>query len=393
MTLPIAVLGSTGSIGKQALDLARRHPERLRVVTLAAGSNAALLAEQAKEFRPSVVALADESGLPELRDLLKDQSMTVAAGREGLHAAATHPEVRRVLLGMSGFAALEPALAAANAGKDLCLANKEALVAAGELLKDAARKSGAQLLPVDSEHSAMFQCLLGEDPASIRRLILTASGGAFRDLPTEALASVTPEQALHHPTWKMGAKITVDSATLMNKGLEIIEAHRLFDVPVEKIVTVQHAQSIVHSLVEFVDGSTKAQVGPPDMRVPIQYALLYPERVEWDAPLLDWTQTGAWTFGPLDEKRYPCLTLAREAAARGGDTAAALSAGDEVAVHAFLAGRIAFPDIARVVEYVVDQHETQPLSSVEALVASDQRARGTAEAGVHRITQERPLSG
>ncbi|MBW3624862.1 MAG: 1-deoxy-D-xylulose-5-phosphate reductoisomerase [Armatimonadetes bacterium] len=385
----IAILGSTGSIGKQALDIVQRQSDRLRVLTLATGSNADLLAEQALEFRPTLVALADENGLPHLRDRLKDTGILVTGVDEGLHAAATYPGVQRILLGMTGFAALEPALAGAQAGKDLCLANKEALVAAGDLLVRAARDSGAQLLPVDSEHSAMFQCLLGEDPASVRRLILTASGGAFRDLPASDLEHVTPEQALDHPTWRMGAKITVDSATLMNKGLEIIEAHRLFDVDIDKIVTVQHAQSIVHSLVEFMDGSTKAQVGPPDMRVPIQYALLYPHRAEWEAPLLDWTRTDAWTFGPLDEARYPCLTLAREAAQAGGDAPAVLSAADEVAVQAFLDRKIGFLDIARVIEYTLEAHRPQPLDSVEGLLEADRWARRQASACSARIAGER----
>ena len=383
--LPIALLGSTGSIGCQALDVVRRHPERLRVVTLAAGSNADRLAEQALEFRPELACLCDEAQLPRLRDRLQGSGIAIAGGKNGLHEAATHPDVKRALLGMTGFAALEPALAAARAGKDLCLANKEALVAAGDLLKDAAQASGAQLLPVDSEHSAMFQCLIGEDPSFVRRLILTASGGAFRDLPEDALATVTPEQALNHPTWRMGAKITVDSATLMNKGLEIIEAHRLFDIDVDRIVTIQHAQSIVHSLVEFADGSTKAQIGPPDMRVPIQYALLYPDRPAWNAPLVDWAQASAWTFGPLDERRYPCLTLAREAARRGGDAPAVLSASDEVAVEAFLANRIGFLDIARIVEHTLEAHLPQPLSSIEALFAADAWARRQATAEVERV--------
>jgi 1-deoxy-D-xylulose-5-phosphate reductoisomerase len=375
--LPVSILGSTGSIGRQALDLARRHPERLRIVALAAGSNAELLAAQAEEFRVETVAIMDETHLPVLRDRLP--GCQVVAGEAGLREAAMRPEAKRVLLGLTGFAALDPALSAAAAGKDLCLANKEALIAAGELLARAARASGARLIPVDSEHSAMFQCLLGEDPKSVRRLILTASGGAFRDWPEDALERVTPEQALRHPTWKMGAKITVDSATMMNKGLEIIEAHRLFDVPVERIVTVRHSQSIVHSMVEFADGSTKAQLGPPDMRVPIQYALFYPERVEWDAPLVDWTRPGAWDFAPLDEGRHPCLKLAREAAQNGGDAPAALSAADETAVEAFLAGRIGFLDIARVVESVLREHRPRPLETIEALIETDRWARRRAE--------------
>lgn len=381
----IALFGSTGSIGRQTLDLARRHPDRIKVIALAAGSNAEALARQAEEFQPRLVVLADEAALPRLKAALKHLPCEVIAGEEGLIAAATHPDVTRVVLAMVGFAGLRPALAAARRGKDLCLANKEALVAAGDLLKDAARASGAALLPIDSEHSAMFQCLLGEDPASVRRLLLTASGGALRDLPLDRLKRVTPQEALNHPTWRMGDKITIDSATLMNKGLEIIEAHRLFDVPVERIETVWHPQSIVHSLVEFVDGSTKAQIGPPDMRVPIQYALLYPDRVAWDAPLLDWTQAATWTFGPLDPSRYPCLDLAREAARRGGDTPAALSAADEVAVEAFLLQRIGFLDIARVIEYTLSAHATAPLDSIERLETTDRYARAVAQSHVERL--------
>lgn len=364
----IAILGSTGSIGTQTLDVLRSMDERFRVVALAAGRNSRLLYEQVAEFRPSLVcaeARLDPDQLSGARIL----PITEMAG---------HPDVDIVVVGTTGAAGLAPTLAALRAGKAVALANKETLVMAGELLTAAVTRE-AQLRPVDSEHSAIWQCLWGEQPDAIDRLLLTASGGALRDRPLASLAAVTAEEALKHPTWNMGRKITVDSATLFNKGLETIEARWLFDVPLERIEVVMHRESIVHSLVEFRDGSVKAQLGLPNMRLPIQCALSYPERLPCPAvPRLDLAALGSLTFGAPDFERFPCLALAMEAGRQGGAYPAVLAAADEVAVEQFLSKRLGFNDIARVIESTLAAFRPSGGVDLEAILAADGWARAHA---------------
>jgi len=362
----LAVLGSTGSIGRQTLEVVRSYPDRFQVIALAAGGNVELLAKQIGEFQPRLVAIGATDSAQRLRD----------AGYELLspEELASHPDVDLTVVAISGKAGLSPTLAAIEAGKSIALATKEALVMAGEIVTAEAKRCGAQILPIDSEPSAIWQCLRGEEK-SIARLILTASGGPFRQLKWEELATVTPQQALSHPTWKMGTKITIDSATMMNKGFEVIEAHWLFDVPLENIEVVIHPQSIVHSFVEFVDGSIKAQLSLPDMRLPIQYALFYPERPPSELPRLDISNMGPLTFEAPDLGKFPCLRLALEAGRKGGTYPAVLAAADEVAVDLFLEGRIRFVDIATVVEEALAQHQSIPHPSLEQILAADAWAR------------------
>ena len=363
----IAILGSTGSIGRSALAVVDAHPDRLAVTGLAAGANAARLAEQASRHRPAVVSMAT----PEARAALERHGLpagtAAGCGSAGLAAVTTHPAVDVVLCASSGTAALEAALAAIDAGKTIALANKEVLVMAGGLMMDAARRRGVPILPVDSEHNAIHQCLDRRPLDEVARLLLTASGGPFRDWPAERLRDVTPEQALRHPTWSMGPKITVDSATMMNKGLEVIEARWLFDVPPDRIDVVIHPQSIVHSLIELRDGSVLAQLGVTDMRLPIQYAFSYPER--WEAPLprLDLARCGGLSFGAPDPERFPCLGLAYRALRGGAGLPVALNAANEVAVAAFLEGRLAFPAIAAVIEEVLDAASARPAATPDSL--------------------------
>lgn len=355
MVKGIAVLGSTGSIGRQALEVVRAFPERLRVVSLASGGKKLdLLQRQVEEFRPPVVAVADARAASALRPRLPS-GVTLVVGQEGLAVACGRPEVAMVLNAIGGVEGLAASRMAVQAGKDLALANKESLVLAGSLLLREINTRGTRLLPVDSEHVALHQCLAGQ-PRAVERLILTASGGPFRHLPLEALANVTPAMALEHPTWKMGPKITVDSATLMNKALEVIEAHWLFGIPWSQIEVVIHPQSIVHSLVAFGDGMVLAQLGPADMRLPIQYALSWPER--WPSPFgkLRLEALPALTFEAPDEKRFPCLRLGRLAGEKGGTYPAVLAAADEAAVELFLEGRIGFLDIPRLVEEALARH-------------------------------------
>ena len=368
----LAVLGSTGSIGRQTLDIVRALPGHFRVVGLAAGQNTALLAEQVAEFKPRFVACAaaGQGG--------KDVSQRLGvAGCEfiSLEAMAAHPEADTVVVATSGTAGLGATLAAVKAGKNIALANKESLVAAGEIITAAASKSGARILPVDSEHSAIWQCLNGEKQAA-RRIILTASGGPFRGYTAKQMAGITVAQALKHPSWRMGKKVTIDSATLMNKGLEVIEAHWLFDMPVDNIKVLVHPQSLVHSMVEFTDGSVKAQLSRPDMRLPIQYALSYPDRLSNpDLPAIDWDDFTGLTFEPPDTSKFPCLRLAIEAERKGGTCPAALCAADEAAVELFLSGRIRFTDIARLVERALEGHDNIAHPTLEQITAAEARAR------------------
>ncbi|MFC1892799.1 1-deoxy-D-xylulose-5-phosphate reductoisomerase [Chloroflexota bacterium] len=361
----LAILGSTGSIGRQALEVARAFPERFHVVGLAAGRNIDLLANQVHEFQPKLVHYQDrEAHLPAGKfELLS------------LEQIASHPEVDTVVIATSGSSGLSPTLAAVRAGKSIALANKEALVMAGEIITTEARSHGAQIVPIDSEHSAIWQCLEGEQQAAAR-LILTASGGPFRHHSREELERVTVEQALGHPTWQMGTKVTIDSATLMNKGLEVIEAHWLFNMPFENISVLIHPQSIVHSMVEFSDGTVKAQLSYPDMRLPIQYALSYPERLaNAQLPRLDWSHINQLTFEQPATDTFPCLRLATEAGQKGGTYPAVACGADEFAVELFLSRSIKFTDIAYLIEQTLAQHQAIATPTLEEIIASDAWAR------------------
>jgi 1-deoxy-D-xylulose-5-phosphate reductoisomerase len=391
VTTGVAILGSTGSIGLSTLDVVRRHPDRFRVVALAARSNGARLLEQCLEFRPFVAALAESAAADGLRqELARHECATrVLAGEAGLEAAASLPEAAQVMAAIVGAAGLKPTLAAAAAGKRVLLANKESLVCAGRLLMEAVRRSGAELVPIDSEHNAVFQCLpqpavAGTRAAGVRRIVLTASGGPLRGCSPEALEAVTPEQAVAHPNWSMGRKISVDSATLMNKGLELIEACWLFGVGPSVVDVVVHPQSVVHSMVEYTDGSVLAQLGNPDMRTPIAHAMGWPDRIESGVKSLDLVEVGRLDFEAPDLERFPCLRLAREAAEAGGTAPAVLNAANEVAVAAFLEGRLNFTGIAGVIDSVLNRHEIRPVSELADALAADGWAREAAD----RITSE-----
>jgi 1-deoxy-D-xylulose-5-phosphate reductoisomerase len=370
----LVILGSTGSIGTQTLDIVRLHPERLRVRALTAGQNVAVLAAQAAEFKPELVVVADESRLPELRQALSGQDCRVLGGAEALVEAAGMDGVDIVVTAVVGYAGLAPTLAAIQRGRRIALANKETLVVAGKLIGQKVRESGAEVIPVDSEHSAIFQCLVGEPQGSVEELLLTASGGPFRTLPLDQFHSITPARALRHPNWDMGAKITIDSATMMNKGLEVIEARWMFDLPQEQIRVVVHPQSIIHSMVLFSDGSTKAQLGVPDMKVPIQYALSYPARWKAPHPRIDWSSLSELHFEEPDAERFPCLGLAFRALELGGTAPAILNAANEVAVARFLAEEIGFMDIPDVIVGAMDRL-SGPGDTLEALRAADTDAR------------------
>ncbi len=349
MTKTITILGSTGSIGRQTLSVADELG--LRVAALTAERNVDLMEAQCRRYRPKLAVLADEAAAEELKVRLADMNIRVLAGAEALCEAAALPEADTVVAAVCGFAALRPALTAIRAKKRIALANKETMVCAGKIMQSAARESGAEIIPVDSEHSAIFQCLMGcRDRAEVKRLILTCSGGPFFGKTRESLACMTKSDALRHPNWKMGAKITVDCATLMNKGLEIIEAMRLYDLPLSKVTAVIHRQSVVHSLVEFVDGAVMAQLGVPDMRIPIGLAMTYPNRAHNPAPALDLLSCGPLTFDAIDETAFPCFVLAKQAAQTGGTACTAMNAANEEAVGLFLQDKIGFYDIADAVE-------------------------------------------
>ena len=370
----VAVLGSTGSIGTQTLDVIRSLAGRFEVVALAAGRNLPLLSAQAREFRPRLI-WSDHPNHDALRALARDCGAALAP----MEAMAADPDLDLLVVGTAGRAGLEPTLCALERGTAVALANKEVVVMAGRLVRAAADRGGGSLRPIDSEHSAIWQCLWGEDGHAIRRIILTASGGALRDLPLEALEGVTPAQALQHPTWKMGPKITIDCATLMNKGMETIEARWLFDVPYDRVEVIQHAESIVHSLVEMADGSIKAQLGHPDMRLPIQCALCYPERLQPTVAPLDLAAIGTLSFQAPDWQRYPCLRLAMEAGRRGDTYPAVLAAADEVAVHRFLHHGLPFPAIAAVIETALAAHTPIPEPELPAIDEADAWARRFAQ--------------
>jgi 1-deoxy-D-xylulose-5-phosphate reductoisomerase len=374
----LAILGSTGSIGTSALDVVTAHADRLSIVGLAAGRSAAALGAQLARYQPSIAAIVRDEDVACVRAAAGGAKTRIVSGPHGLSEVATHPDVDMVLCASSGTAALEAVLAAIDAGKAIALANKEVLVMAGEMVMRAAQERGVAVLPVDSEHNAVHQCVHGRAASEIKRVILTASGGPFRTWSTSALDRARPEDALRHPTWQMGRKITIDSATLMNKGLEVIEAHWLFGVPADRIAVVVHPQSIVHSMVELTDGSTIAQLGVTDMRLPIQYAFSYPERWQTPLPALDLARAGTLEFMAPDVERFPCLALAYRALRQGGTAMVALNAANEVAVDAFLAGRLAFPAIARIIDATLTAHDVQRADTLEAVRESDRWARAHA---------------
>ncbi|HEX6552271.1 MAG TPA: 1-deoxy-D-xylulose-5-phosphate reductoisomerase [Ktedonobacteraceae bacterium] len=373
----IALLGSTGSIGQQTLDVVRRFPEYFRIVALAARSNVSLLEQQAREFKPSLVACFADTPLVEAA--ARAAFPNVVLGEQGLLEVTTHPQADIVVAATSGLMGLEPTLAAIRAGKTIALANKETLVMAGHLVMREAQRAGVSILPVDSEHSAIWQCLRGEQSKEVNRLLLTASGGPFRRSTLEQIRSVTVEQALAHPTWRMGPKITVDSATLMNKGLEVLEAHWLFEIPYERIDVIVHPESIIHSMVEFVDGSLKMQASLPSMHLPILDALSYPARLNTAGKglvrELHWSDVGRLNFEALDEIRFPCFRLALDAARRGGTYPSVLVGADEEAVALFLGGKIEFSRIAELIEAVLEQHRSVEQPDIAAILEATAWAR------------------
>ncbi len=381
----ISVLGSTGSVGVTTLDVVARFAARFRVVALAAGKNLELLAAQVRRFKPELVSVGTPELARELKPLVAGERVEIAHGVEGAVAVATHADARLVMSAMVGALGLKPTLAAIRAGKDIAFANKEALVVAGALVTAEARARGVRLLPVDSEHNAIFQCLAGNQRAALKRIILTASGGPFLRLPLERFAAVTVTEALKHPTWRMGSKITIDSATLMNKGLEVIEARWLFDLGAGQISVVIHPQSVVHSMVEMVDGSVIAELAVPDMAIPVAYALAYPERLPLEhLPPLALAQCGALSFEEPDLGRFPCLRLAYEALAAGGTMPACLNAANEELVAAFLAGEARFLDIPRHIETVMALHPNPPAHTLEDLLEVDGWARAQARELIRR---------
>ena len=371
----IAILGSTGSIGTQALDVVRQHSDLFEATILTAGRNAELLIAQAKEFKPDTVVIADETRYDEVRDALADMPTKVYAGAEALAQVVESSAVDIVLTAMVGFAGLRPTINAINAGKAIALANKETLVVAGSIIRKLCNEKHASILPVDSEHSAIFQCLNGEVRNRIRRILLTASGGPFRNYSAEDLVNVTPEQALKHPNWKMGAKITIDSATMMNKGFEMIEAHWLYDVAPENIQVVVHPESVIHSAIEFEDGAVIAQLGVPDMRLPIQYAFSFPCRLPLNSERLDLFKLGRLTFEPADMERFPCLALAYDAIAKGGNMPCVLNAAGEVTNAAFREHRIGFTDIARITREAMDRFSFIADPTLDDLFSTDCEVR------------------
>ncbi len=375
----ITLLGSTGSIGTQTLDIVAQYPEQFRIVGLTAGRNVTLLAQQIRQFRPEIVAICDEDKLQELQEAIADidPQPILLAGESGVVEVAKYGDAEAVVTGIVGCAGLLPTIAAIEAGKDIALANKETLIAGGPVVNPLVEKYGVRILPADSEHSAIFQCLQGIPDGGLRRIILTASGGSFRDLPIDKLAGVTVADALKHPNWSMGQKITIDSATLMNKGLEVIEAHYLFGMDYDDIDIVIHPQSIIHSLIELQDTSVLAQLGWPDMRLPLLYALSWPERIQTDWPRLDLVKAGDLTFREPDHEKYPCMQLAYAAGRAGGSMPAVLNAANEQAVALFLDEKIRFLDIPKLIEKACDKHQADNCESpaLDDILAADKWAR------------------
>ena len=371
----IALLGSTGSIGTQTLDVVRNNPDRFAIYALVANRSVDLLIRQAREFRPEVVCIADETCYPALREALADMDIKVWTGAEAIAELVTFPSIDIVVAAMVGYAGLRPTIEAIRAGKTIALANKETLVVAGELIRRLALQHHAPILPVDSEHSAIFQSLVGEADNPVEKILLTCSGGPFRTWTREQISAATAADALKHPNWTRGAKITIDSATMMNKGFEVIEASWLFDVPAERVEVLVHPQSIVHSAVQFADGAVKAQLGAPDMRLPIQYALTYPQRLTTDFPRMDLFRTAALTFEQPDIQRFPCLQLAYDAIARGGNMPCVLNAANEVVNLAFREGRCSFFGMSDIIAETMKQAVFVPAPSYDDYVATDAEAR------------------
>ena len=385
----LSILGSTGSIGVSALEVVEQNPSSLRVSGLAGGRNVERLKAQVERFRPAVAAVMDEAHALQLKNLLGPADRTkIIWGTEGYREVATLRETSMVLSAIVGAAGLLPTLDAIEAGKDIALANKETMVMAGRIVTEKARNRGVRILPVDSEHSAIFQCLRGHQRDEVRRIILTASGGPFLRSPLEKLAVVTVEDALRHPNWVMGKKITIDSASMMNKGLEVIEARWLFDADIEKIEVVIHPQSIIHSMVEYVDGSVIAQLGVPDMKGPISYALFYPGRCPGGLARLDLLKVGTLEFLPPDFERFPCLRLACEAGRTGGTMPAVMNAANEVTVSAFIEGKIGFMDIPAVISQTMTQHRVQKMESLDDVMEADRWARKTGEASIKKMKEK-----
>jgi len=385
----ISILGSTGSVGVTTLDVAARFSDRFRVVAMAAGRNLDLLTEQVKRFHPELVSVATPELARELAARVGAQRVTIVHGLEGAIAVATHPAAKLVMSALVGAMGLQPTLAAIKAGKDIAFANKEVLVIAGELITAAVRENRVRLLPVDSEHNAVFQCLEGRGRESLKRVILTASGGPFRELAADSFESITVEQALKHPTWRMGSKITIDSATLMNKGLEVIEARWLFDLKAAEVSVVIHPQSVIHSMVEMIDGSVIAEMAIPDMAIPVAYALAYPERLPMThLKPLPLVENSLLTFEEPDLRRFPCLRLAYEALAAGHTMPACLNAANEELVAGFLAGRVRFMDIPRHIETVMQRHHNSAARTIEDLLETD----GWARAAARELIGARPVA-
>lgn len=371
----LSILGSTGSIGVSTLEIVAAHRDRFDVVALTGGNNLELLKKQIEEFTPRVAAVITEDSARKLRTMVRGEKTEILSGISGMIAAATASDATMVVAAIVGAAGLVPTVAAIKAGKDVALANKETLVTAGHLIMKMVKDQGVRLLPVDSEHSAVFQSLQGHRSGDVKRIILTASGGPFFHYPPRKLAEVSIDDALNHPNWSMGRKITIDSATMMNKGLEVIEAKWLFHVPVERVSVVIHPQSIIHSLVEYVDGCVMAQLGVPDMKAPIAYALTYPERVPTGVRGLDLAELGSLTFFEPDGERFPALKLAYRAVGDGESMPAVMNAANEVAVDAFLSGSIRFPDITRIIEKTMDAHQPHDLTSIEEVLHADRWGR------------------
>ena len=375
----ISIIGSTGSVGVTTLDVVARFPDRFRVVAMAAGRNLELLADQIRRFRPQLVSVETPQLARELADRIRPLEVTILHGNEGAVAVATHPEAKLLMSALVGALGLPPTLAAIKAGKDIAFANKEVLVVAGEVVTRAVREFGVRLLPVDSEHNAIFQCLEGRPRETVKRIILTASGGPFRRLPADRFDAITIEDALNHPTWRMGNKITIDSATLMNKGLEVIEAHWLFGLPPEKIDVVIHPQSVIHSMVELIDGSVIAEMAITEMAIPAAFALAYPDRLPLDhLPPLSLIDCANLSFEQPDFARFPCLRLAYEALRAGGTMSACLNAANEELVAGFLAGRLRFVEIPKHIEAIMSRHHNAPARTLEDVLGTDGWARAMA---------------
>lgn len=392
----IAILGSTGSIGRQCLNVVDSLPGRFEVVALGAGSNIALAAEQTARHNPKLVSVATEQGAKDLRAALKlhrsstsEPQTEIAFGAEGIERVATHPDADTVVSAAVGVVGLPATYKAIEHGKHIALANKEVLVAAGEVVMAAVVRYKVGLLPVDSEHNAIHQCLRAGEHREVKRLVLTASGGPFRKTPTSQFAKITPKQALAHPNWKMGQRITIDSATLMNKGFEVIEARWLFGMDIDRIHVVIHPQSTIHSMVEFLDGSILAQLGPTDMRMPIQYALTYPDRIPSNGCALDWSTLRKLDFEDVPPRKFPCLSLAKAALREGGPLPCALNAADEVAVAAFLDRRLPFTGIAAVIERVLDRMPRAPMQKIDDVFVADAEARRLAREEIQRLRRQR----